>query len=64
MKLLKLFSLSILLNFFLLTFSFSEIIKKIKIEGNDRITDEIILMFSEIELEQDLKNNDINKIIK
>ena len=63
MKLLKIFSLTILFNCFL-SFSNSEIIKEIKIEGNERITDEIILMFSDIELGQDIINSQINEIIK
>ena len=64
MKLIKAFSYSILLNFLFLTLSYSEILKEIKINGNVRITDEIISMFSDIELGQDVKNSDINNIIK
>ena len=64
MKLIKVFSYSILLNFLFLTLSYSEILKEIKINGNERITDEIISMFSDIELGQDVKNSDINNIIK
>ena len=64
MKLIKVFSYSILLNFLFLTLSYSEILKEIKINGNVRITDEIISMCSDIELGQDVKNSDINNIIK
>ena len=64
MKLFKVFSLTILFNIFFLSFSFSEIVKEIKVKGNERITDEIISMFSGIELGQDLKNSDINDVIK
>ena len=64
MKLIKVFSYSILLNFLFLTLSYSEVLKEIKINGNVRITDEIISMFSDIELGQDVKNSDINNIIK
>ncbi len=64
MKLLKIFSLTILFNCFFLSYSNSEIVKEIQISGNERITDEIILMFSDIELGQDLKNSNINEIIK
>ena len=64
MKLLKIYVLTILLNYFFLSFSNSEIIKQIKVEGNDRITDEIILMFSDINLGQDIKSSKINEIIK
>ena len=64
MKLLKIFSLTILFNYLFLSFSYSEIIKEIRIDGNERITDEIISMFSDIELGQDVKSSDINKVIK
>ena len=64
MKLIKVFSLTILFNIFFLSFSFGEIVKEIKVNGNERITDEIISMFSGIELGQDVKNSDINNVIK
>ena len=64
MKLLKIFSLAILFNYFFLSFSYSEIVKEIRIDGNERITDEIISMFSDIEIGQDVKGSDINKVIK
>jgi len=64
MKLLKIFSLTIIFNCFFLSYSNSEVIKEIKIHGNERITDEIILMFSDIETGQDIKNSKINEIIK
>jgi len=64
MKLLKIFVLTILLNYFFLSFSNSEIIKQIKVEGNDRISDEVILMFSDINLGQDIKSSKVNEIIK
>ena len=64
MKLLKIFSITILFNYFFLSFSYSEIVKEIRIDGNERITDEIISMFSDIEIGQDVKSSDINKVIK
>jgi len=64
MRLIKTFILVILINHFTLSISNSEVIKQIKVEGNERVTDEIILMFSGIEVGQDLQNSDINKIIK
>ena len=64
MKLIKVFSLTVLFNIFFLSFSFGEIVKEIKVNGNERITDEIISMFSGIELGQDVKNSDINNVIK
>ena len=62
MRLIKTFILAIILNYFSLSISNSEIIKQINIEGNNRISEEIILMFSGIELGQDIKNSDINKL--
>ena len=49
MKLLKIFITSILINLSIfLSLSFSEIVKKIEISGNDRISEKTILIFSEI----------------
>ena len=42
----------------------SEIIKNIEISGNVRISDETIILFSEIKKNQDLKNKNLNLIIK
>ena len=65
MKKIKTFLLSFLLNFLIFSsFSFSEIIKKIEITGNNRISDETILMFSKVDTGQSVKNNKINKILK
>ena len=65
MSKIKTFLLSFLLNFLIFSsFSFSEIIKKIEITGNNRISDETILMFSNVDTGQSVKNNKINKILK
>ena len=52
--------------FFLFYFSIvsAEVIKKIEIEGNDRIPDETIVMFSKVKINDDINQNDINKILK
>ena len=42
----------------------SEIINNIEISGNVRISDETIILFSEIKKNQDLKNENLNLIIK
>ena len=61
MSKIKIFLLSFLLNFLVFSsFSFSEIIKKIEITGNNRISDETILMFSNVVTGQSVKNNKIN----
>jgi len=65
MSKIKIFLLSFLLNFLVFSsFSFSEIIKKIEITGNNRISDETILMFSKVDTGQSVKNNKINQILK
>ena len=65
MNKIKTFLLSFLLNFLIFSsFSFGEIIKKIEITGNNRISDETILMFSNVDTGQSVKNNKINKILK
>ena len=43
---------------------FSEIIKEIEIVGNERVSSETIIMFSKISINDDLKSEDINNIIK
>ena len=65
MSKINIFLLSFLLNFLVFSsFSFIEIIKKIEIVGNNRISDETILMFSEIDTGQSVTNNKINQILK
>ena len=43
---------------------FSEIIKEIEINGNERVSSETIIMFSKISVNDDLKPADVNNIIK
>ena len=64
MNSLKTFILAILFNFLSLSVSYSEIINQIKIEGNNRITDEIILMFSGIDVGKDITSSEVNEINK
>ena len=64
MKPTKIFILAILLNYLSLSVSSSEVINQIKIEGNKRITDEIILMFSGINVGKDITSSAINEITK
>jgi outer membrane protein insertion porin family len=53
----------IFFNFFIST-SMSEILKKIEINGNERITYETIKMFANVTIDQNLKDDDINRILK
>ena len=47
-----------------ITFVNAEIVKSITIEGNERITDETIIVFSKINIGDDLIINDLNQIIE
>ena len=65
MNKIKILLLSILLNFLVFSsFSFSEIIKKIEISGNKRISSETILMFSQVNLADSVDGSKINQILK
>ena len=61
---LKKFSLLLILFFLKFTLVSSEIIKKIDIIGNDRISDETILMFSNVSEDQNIDDDDINSVLK
>jgi len=51
--------------FLLISFSSkAEIVKKIEIEGNQRVSSDTIKIFSEVELNSDLNVNNLNDIIK
>ena len=57
--------LSIILNIFIFSSSsFGEIVEKIEITGNNRISNETILMFSKVSTGQEINNNKINQILK
>ena len=65
MKLLKIFITSILINLSIfLSLSFSEIVKKIEISGNDRISEKTILIFSEVEIGEEIEITDTNILLK
>ena len=44
--------------------SLAEIIKDIKINGNERISDETVKVYGDIQINQDVNNFKINEIIK
>ena len=64
MNKLRIIFLSFIFNLIFLSFSFSEIVKKIQITGNSRISDETILMFSGINEGKNFNNSMLNKILK
>ena len=49
--------------FIKINFVNAEIIKSISVNGNQRITDETIIIFSKVNIGDDLIINDLNKII-
>jgi outer membrane protein insertion porin family len=55
----------ILFIFFIkITFANAEIVKSISVNGNERITDQTVIIFSKINIGDDLMANDLNEIIK
>jgi outer membrane protein insertion porin family len=64
MRPIKIIILTILLNYLTLSISNSEVINQIKVEGNNRISDEIILMFSGIDVGKSIASSTVNEITK
>ena len=56
--------LFLLLFLLIINNAYSEIIKKIEISGNDRIPDETIKMLTNIKVNEDVSQSDINNLIK
>ena len=54
----------VLISLFTIKISYSEIINKIEITGNERIADQTILMFSKIKIGSNLEKNEINNLLK
>tara|TARA_B110000003_G_scaffold275004_1_gene316395 strand:+ start:3690 stop:5936 length:2247 start_codon:yes stop_codon:yes gene_type:complete len=63
-KVIKSFFSTTFVLFFLVSFAEAKIIKNIIIKGNDRISDETIIMFSDISIGQDIETNNLNEILK
>ncbi|MBD1152758.1 outer membrane protein assembly factor BamA [Pelagibacterales bacterium SAG-MED22] len=60
----KVFSLIIILINLVINTASSEIVNKINVTGNDRISDQTIIMFSGINLNDELNLNDLDQILK
>ena len=58
----KNFFITILLTLFFSN-SYAEIIKKIIVDGNERVSEETIRVYGEIEINKDYKEKDLNKIL-
>ena len=64
-KILILASVKILfISFFLISNALSDIVKEIKISGNERIANETIIMFAKIQSISDVNEDDLNRILK
>ena len=59
----KIFFLVIIF-FSISSISFSEIVKEIKVEGNERVSDQSIEMFSNIKIGDDVDQDELNQILK
>ena len=64
LKLMNKYLIFICIFFIKITFVNAEIIKLISVSGNERITDETVIIFSKFNIGDDLTINDLNKIIK
>ena len=53
-----------ILKFIFITNSYSEIIKNFQIIGNDRVSNETVIMFSNLKIGQNINSNDLNKSLK
>ena len=63
----SLFKFYINIIFFILLFNFqasSEVIEKFKVNGNQRISDNTVILFSKVNIGQDIKNDDLNLILR
>ena len=63
----NIFKTNLLILIFLFTLNSilkAEIVNKIEIQGNIRISDETIKMFSGVSIKDDLSDNDLNRILK
>ena len=61
---LKFFSLIFSLVVFTINFSAAEIIKKIEVSGNERISRETINIFINVSINEDLNTNELNSLLK
>ncbi len=62
--LLKLFLVSFFYFIFFYSFAIGEIVNEIKIFGNKRISDQTILMFTDVKIGDDIDETDTNEILK
>ena len=63
-KYFKLIKLIIIFKLLLTNFSFSEIINEFKISGNERLSKETIIMFSNLQMGKNITTEDLNNSLK
>ena len=63
-KNLKFITIVFLINLFLFNSGYSEVVKEFKINGNDRISKDTIIMFSKTSIGDEINSNSINLILK
>ncbi len=54
----------LLFHFFILSKSYAVVVKQININGNDRVSDETIIMFSKINIGDEFSSSDLNNSLK
>jgi len=59
-----LFKSVFLISLFFLNYSYSSILNNIEINGNDRISDETIKIFIDVNINEEINNDKLNKILK
>ena len=60
----KLFIKIIAISFFLLSLARAETLQKFEISGNKRISDQTIIIFSEMEINEEITNSKLDEVIK
>ena len=60
----KIFSHFLVFFLFLTVNVYSEVVKKVEIKGNERISNETIIVFGDISVGKDYSNADVNSLIK
>ena len=63
-KFLQIISIIFYFNVFIINYSFSESIKNFVIQGNDRVSDETIIMFSNLEIGENFDSDKLNFALK
>ena len=55
---------SILITLFITISANSEIVKEIRVDGNQRVSSETIKIFTKVEINEDLNSNELNDVLK